>query len=73
MNCRGGGDFRPPEISKTALRRDMRQTALDSAGQDLEEILRSFLSQVKNEVTRGHGSKNVPHFHNVNFATVFLQ
>ena len=73
MNCRGGGDFRPPEISKTALRRDMRQTALDSAGQDLEEILSSFLSQVKNEVTRGHGSKNVADFYNVNFPTVFPQ
>ena len=64
---------RPPEISKTVQRSDKRQTVLDRAGQDLEEIKGSFLSQVKNKVTRGHGIKNVADFHNVNFATVFLQ
>ena len=49
----GGVENHHPEISKTAQRSDNRQTALDRARQDLEEIQRSFLPQVKNEVTRG--------------------
>ena len=54
LSSDGGGRVpAPPDISKTTQRSDKRQTALDRARQDLEEILRSFLSEVKNEVTRG--------------------
>ena len=47
----GGADNRPPDISKTKQARDNRQTALGTDGQALQFLLRSFLGQVKNDVT----------------------
>ena len=52
----GGADDRPSEISKTKQARDKRKTALDTEGQALQFLLRSFLGQVKNDVI---GVKNV--------------
>ena len=43
----GWVENRPPKISKTAQRSDKRQTALDRARQDLEEILGYFCLRSK--------------------------
>ena len=51
LSTDGGADNRPPEISKTKQARDKPSTALDTDGRALQFVLRSFLGQVKNDVT----------------------
>ena len=51
----GGGHIcAPPANSKTTQRIDKRKKALDRSWQALEKVQRSFLCEVKIEVTRGH-------------------
>ena len=54
----------PPANSNTTQRIDKRKKALDRSEQALEKVLRSFLCEVKIEVTRGHEGQNFPKFPN---------